>query len=625
MPEQNLQYDARHAVTVIYTAAVSKHRFVSWAGAHATDAAQVQGVSELAGATGKAGSVVTGYSYFVEAAAAIPAGSSVGPSSDGTGRAVVAAGTQCGRALSAAAAAGELVVVRIQLVGGGVLPASLMPGGGVRGRRVRSMLGAEAFDLMAVSSLPAGASFSGPGSFNSAGVLAVQSSGTITHNPTGWYDGSPCLEFTPNTDANAEFRIFNAAGLNISDDDGIAFEFGIPAPDTSKANFSINFDFSSDATNLFPTNLQTVRVWVCDQSNAQTKEKGGRKYLRQRWDSTTTADDACGAWPGIVNTSVNSGTGADRTALVKYFRFRVSKFAGQTLKFKSVRRGGRSTPCFVLGSDQAGPEALFTAMAYMASKGLPGYLAQYVAGLPPGGPALAGYRRAHAAGVEIVGDDVVDRPLGSTLFDEASMRAAVEGTRDGLLALGFTRGSKVWVANNNSTSALMVAELARAGYVANRNGATDGRYIFPEGGVQDPFRLPALSIDNTNWSAIQPVIDRAIAYGCTSWLYWHGVVSSARIDADRTANITGVAGAPIARVGTESLAAYRARAVGLGAGAGAATVVYLDARLGPAALGIWWEELKPMIDYLAPRNVDGTCVVASPEEWCADVGLLPAA
>ena len=98
---------------------------------------------------------------------------------------------------------------------------------------MRSMLGAEAFDLMTVSGLPAGASFSGAGSYLSAGNLAVQSTGTITHNPTGWYDGTACLEFVPNTDSNAEFRIYNAAGLNISDDDGIAFEFEIPAPDTA--------------------------------------------------------------------------------------------------------------------------------------------------------------------------------------------------------------------------------------------------------------------------------------------------------------------------------------------------------------------------------------------------------
>lgn len=490
----------------------------------------------------------------------------------------------------------------------------------VRSRRVRSMLGAEAFDLMAISGLPAGASFSGSGSYASAGILAVQSSGTVTHNATGWYDGTACMEFTPNTDSSAEFRIYNAAGLNISDDDGIAFEFEIPAPDTSKTNFSIYFDFSSDAVSLFPTNVQQVRMWVCDQTTAQTKEKGGRKYIRQRWDSTTTADADCGAWPGLVNTSISGGTGADRTALAKWIRFRCNKFSGQTIKFKAVRRGGKSAPTFVLGSDSASPEPLFSAMAYAASIGLPTYFAQYLSGLT--GTALDGYRRAHAAGVEITGDDMVDRALGQTITDEAAMRAAIEGTRDGLRSLGFTRGGKVWVANNNSTSALMVRELARAGYVANRNGATDGRYVFPEGGVPDPYRLPALSIDNTNWTAIQPVIDRAITYGCTSWLYWHGVLSSARIDADRTANVTGTAGAPIARSGTESLSAYRARALGLGTAAGTASVTYFDARIGSAALGIWWEELKQMFDYLAPKNMDGTCSVVGPEEWCADVGLL---
>lgn len=493
--------------------------------------------------------------------------------------------------------------------------------------RVRSFMGAEAFDLIAVSGLPAGASFSGSGSYNSAGILAVQSTGTVTHNPIGWYDGTPCLEFTPNTDASAEFRIYlggqPGGGVNISDDDGIGFEFGIPTDlDTTKSNFSVHFDFSSDAVSLFPANTQYVRMWVCDQTIAQTKEKGGRKYVRNVWDATAATDAACGAWPDLVNTGIGGGAGADRTALCKWVRFRINKFSGKTLKFKSVRRGGKSTPCFVLGSDQAGPETLFTAMAYAVSKGLPGYLTQYLAGLAPGSKELDGYKRAHAAGIDIPGDDIVDRPLGQTVLDQTTMRAAVEGTRDGLKALGFTRGAKVWVANNNSSSALMISELARAGYVANRNGATDGRYVFPEGGVQDPFRLPALSIDNKNWVAIQPVIDRAIVIGCTSWLYWHGVLSSARIDADRTANITGTAGAPIARSGSESPSAYRARAVGLGAGIGAATVTYFDARVGPAALAIWWEELKPMFDYLAPKNRDGTCVVAGPEEWAYAVGLL---
>jgi hypothetical protein len=99
---------------------VAKYRFVTWAGAHATDAAAVQGISELAGPAGRAGSLVTSYSYVVEAASAIPAGSSVAPSSDGTGRAVVASGGACGRAMTAAAAAGDLLTVVLQLGGSSV-------------------------------------------------------------------------------------------------------------------------------------------------------------------------------------------------------------------------------------------------------------------------------------------------------------------------------------------------------------------------------------------------------------------------------------------------------------------------------------------------------------------------
>jgi hypothetical protein len=490
----------------------------------------------------------------------------------------------------------------------------------VPGRKVRSMLGAEAFNLVAISGLPAEASFSGAGSYNSAGILAVQSTGTITHNPTGWYDGSACLEFTPNTDSNAEFRIYNAVGLDIYDPDGIAFEFDLPEMDTSKVNFSIIFDFSDSATNLFPVNTKSVPVWRCDQTVAQTKEKAGRKYIRQRWDHDAT-DANCGAWPGYGLST--GGTGADETKSQTWIRFRVSKFSGKTIKFKSVRLGGRATPCFVFGSDNATPRDLFNrAFAYMAAKGIPGYIAQYTSALSSIPSALAGCRSAYAAGFEMTGDDIVDRSLGSSVTDEATMRAAVEGTLRDMLGYGFRRGSRAWVANNNSSSYLMIRELARAGYVCNRNGETDGRYVFTEGGVPDAFRLPATSMDNKNFTEIQPVLDRAITMGCSLWYYWHGMLSSARIDSDRVANVTGTVGAPIARSGTESLQQYRARALALGTAVGTASVTYFDARIGSSGLGMWWEEFKQVIDYVAPKSRDGTCVVLSPEDWCRNVGLL---
>jgi len=485
---------------------------------------------------------------------------------------------------------------------------------------VRSLAGPVVLDLVALSGLPAGASFSGAGSYASAGNLAVQSSGTITHNPTGWYDGTACLDFTPNTDSSAEFRIYlGATGINISDDGGLGFRFGLTDIDTSKSNFTIDFNYSTDAVSLFPTNKKAVAMWRDVNSTAQSKERVGEKYYRQRWDYDTT-DANCGAFPGIAQGT--SGSGADRTANIKFIQFICSKFDGKTIKFKSVLKGGHSTPCLVLGSDNAGPEDLSRAFGYMAQKSIPGYITQYLSGLTGNPTAASLFDRVYKAGFEAPGDDIIDRPLGSTVLDAATMRAAVEGTRDGLLAMGYRRGSKVWVANNNSTSQLMVDELRRAGYVANRNGATDGRYVFPEGGVKDPLRLPAIQWDNTAVATIQQYIDRCITYGATLWCYWHGVLSSAQLDADRTANITGTAGAPAARSGSETLSEYRTRMVGLGAGIGAASVVYFDARIGSTALGIWWEDLKTVLDYAVTKRTAGDLVIASPEDWCRDVGLL---
>lgn len=498
----------------------------------------------------------------------------------------------------------------------------LVLGGGIRGKKVRSLKGPEAFDLMAISGLPAGASFSGAGTYAGANILAVQSTGTVTHNATGWYDGSPCIDFVPNTDSSAEFRIYNAAGFNISDDDGIAFEFAIPMDlDTSKVNFSIIFSYSSDAVSLFPTNTSGVDVWRCDQSGATYKEKGGRKYIRQRWDYDAT-DANAGAFHGY-NRPANGGTGADRTALVKWVRFAMSKFSGKTVKFKAVRRGGSSMPCLVMGSDSITPEdAVLQGFSYMAQKDMGGYICTYISALTGLAGTLDRMRRAHAAGFGTPGDDIVDRPLGETVLDRPTMTAGIVGTKVAMAAYGLTRDAKIWVANNNSTSYLMIEELVAAGYVCNRNGATDGRYVFPEGGVPDPFRLPSVSLDNLSAATMQAYVDRTITYQCTLWMYWHGMLSSARLDADRTANVTGTAGAPAARSGVETIAAYRTRMVGLGAGIGAASVAYFDARIGSASLGVWYEDWKTLVDYINTKRVAGDLVVAGASEWCADVGLL---
>lgn len=120
MPAQNnsgAQHNKTDAVTVVATAAIVASRIIAYDGGYASAAGGVkdaQGVSENDAAIGEAISVVTEYSYLVEASAAIAFGDYLKPAIDGTGRAAV--GTlidHCGRALGAATVAGQLVEMQV--------------------------------------------------------------------------------------------------------------------------------------------------------------------------------------------------------------------------------------------------------------------------------------------------------------------------------------------------------------------------------------------------------------------------------------------------------------------------------------------------------------------------------
>jgi hypothetical protein len=109
------QHEKIHATTVLLTASVAAHRFVGYDGAPATSAGGAHdaiGVSETDGQAGEAISVITGWSAVVEAGGAVARSACVKP--DATGRAVTGATDEtCGRALEAAAAAGDLIEVEI--------------------------------------------------------------------------------------------------------------------------------------------------------------------------------------------------------------------------------------------------------------------------------------------------------------------------------------------------------------------------------------------------------------------------------------------------------------------------------------------------------------------------------
>ena len=118
-PGYGRQFDKRHAVTVTAQGPITKYRFVSYDGAHtpaapATPVKDAQGIAEESAAIGEAVSVVTDYSYLAECSEALALGDYVKPAADGSGKAAKGTLTDhCGRALSAASGAGQLIECQI--------------------------------------------------------------------------------------------------------------------------------------------------------------------------------------------------------------------------------------------------------------------------------------------------------------------------------------------------------------------------------------------------------------------------------------------------------------------------------------------------------------------------------
>lgn len=115
-----LSYHAIHSITLLASTNISNRRFVALDGTHAQSSALAVGITEEDAEPGRAFSAITDYSGLVEAAGAIPSGSFVKPAPDATGRAIIGSAADfCGRAMSEATRAGEMVVVRFLEASGG--------------------------------------------------------------------------------------------------------------------------------------------------------------------------------------------------------------------------------------------------------------------------------------------------------------------------------------------------------------------------------------------------------------------------------------------------------------------------------------------------------------------------
>lgn len=121
MPSQNNPGAQSHrddAITILAQVDLAAFRLISYGGGYATAAGgganDCQGVSQSAALAGEALAVTVNYSDTVECSAVIAQWDWIKPAADGSGRAAVGTRTDnCGRALGATSAVGQLVEMQI--------------------------------------------------------------------------------------------------------------------------------------------------------------------------------------------------------------------------------------------------------------------------------------------------------------------------------------------------------------------------------------------------------------------------------------------------------------------------------------------------------------------------------
>jgi len=430
---------------------------------------------------------------------------------------------------------------------------------------------------------------------------ATQSSCTATWNPTGWSDGSGCLEIVPNSDAFSEFRMYFDAikQFDLWSDDGYAIEWEMPNIEDKAANPGAAFTIGTGATSTStPANTRAVKLF---SQATGTVYFSGKRYDRHRWDYDAT-DAKAGVWPGYAPGS--TGAGVTKANTINWCRFEFTKYGGKTIKIRRVVRGGRARPCIVMATDAAAFYPLAELVnAYMVKLGWKWSINQYFGGGNGVDDLVASQsviRAVYASGSDYNINDLQDRNLATAGLTQQQIYEMAVQCLAKANGYGWRRGQNIHIYNNNGYNDAVVAGLQQAGVVAGRAGITDGRFVFPEGGIVNPMRIPAAGWDQLTTAQMTAQVDRLIEYGASQWVYWHNVYSTARVaDDGQTA------------VGASTPSTYAA-----------SNASYCTPR-GINNLTVWWEELKGALDHIKTKEMAGQIDVMSPSQWCLAHGLKP--
>ena len=438
---------------------------------------------------------------------------------------------------------------------------------------------------------------------------------TIVHNPTGWHDGSGCLDWTP-TGANPTIRALLTGNLpfNIGTDNGWGIEMMIPRAADETVNAYINCVLATGGVSAgsVPANNMDWRVYLA-LANAQSQKFNGVLYRRFRFDIANT-DLKMG--PVTTNTPIVGGTGITKYSLINWWcLYATGAWLNKTIKIKRVSLGGRSRPTLIVTLDNAYGkmhtrylQPKFSDLKWNVAVQL--LIDAWTSADVPSS-TFGSYKEAvlsmWGSGADLNPNDIVDRSISS--LDYATMYSAATSWQASAAGFGFAgidRGQNFWVYNNNAYNDEPIRALKDAGYIAGRAGQDEGRFTFPEPTIKNSMRLGSQSWDNTTVQSMKDQIDRIIEYGVTGHVYLHKFWPKAQLAADVPA--ATVPGA------TETVFAYFNRVTGLSE---SATITYLNARALNNSLCSWVEDLDAVWDYAKTKETAGLLEITTPSKWAA--------
>lgn len=448
--------------------------------------------------------------------------------------------------------------------------------------------------------------------------MTVQAAGgtvNIVYNPTGWHDGSGCLEFTP-TGANPTMRAFLDANtqFKFASDDGWGIEVMLPSVDNKAVNYQVTVGFGAGAVSTaVPANRIEQRIFDGLASNSGNYFSGV-KHDRYRWDCLNTdlkAGPNFGYLPSVY------GSGITKNSVVNWMVLYCSDaYLGKTIKIKRVTAGGKGRPALVVTVDYLSDQHLDLIGSKLSSFGwrFNGQFMSQDMDLVTGylGTKRDYLTRIWRSGGDMNPNDVIDRNLRTA--DYSTAKALIKQNIADMKSVGtysLGRGTNFYVYNFNGYNDDVIRAFVEEGMIAGRAGIQEnGRFTFTENGVVNSMRMPAKNWDTASVQSMKDQIDRAIEYGVTIHVYYHKVWSKAQVVLDGFT-------APGA---TETTTAYYNARV---AASDTAAVSYLTARgITNDNVSNWSEDLLEAFAYARQKELSGEIDFLLTSEWMNRVGLF---